>query len=54
MFISNVPEELSSSAGMPKAGCSCGFVFGFWAAMAAATTVPAVLGYSVIDPSHPL
>src|ERR1044072_8762723 len=39
VFISNVPEGLSSSAGMKKAGRAKGYVFGVWAAIAAASTV---------------
>ncbi|MFJ3222514.1 ZIP family metal transporter [Streptomyces sp. NPDC086783] len=48
VFISNVPEGLSSSAGMKKAGRGKGYVFGVWSAIAAASTVAAVLGYSIV------
>lgn len=48
VFISNVPEGLSSSAGMRKAGRSKKYVFGIWSAIAAAGTVSAVLGYAVV------
>jgi ZIP family zinc transporter len=48
VFISNVPEGLSSSAGMRKAGRGKGYVFGVWGAIAAASTVSAVLGYTVV------
>ncbi|MEU6388011.1 ZIP family zinc transporter [Streptomyces sp. NPDC046939] len=53
VFISNVPEGLSSSAGMKRAGRGKGYVFGVWAAIAAASTVSAVLGYSVIGAFSP-
>ncbi|MDQ1014473.1 ZIP family metal transporter [Streptomyces afghaniensis] len=53
VFISNVPEGLSSSAGMKKAGRSKGYVFGVWAAIAAAGMVSAVLGYTVVGPFSP-
>lgn len=46
VFISNVPEGLSSSAGMKKAGRSKAYVFGVWGAIAAASTLSAVLGYT--------
>lgn len=48
VFISNVPEGLSSSAGMKKAGRGKAYVFGVWGAIAAASTLSAVLGYTVV------
>ncbi|MFH9011743.1 ZIP family metal transporter [Streptomyces sp. NPDC017943] len=48
VFISNVPEGLSSSAGMKKAGRGKGYVFAVWGAIAAASTVAAILGYVVL------
>jgi ZIP family zinc transporter len=48
VFISNIPEGLSSSAGMKRAGRGKGYVFGVWGAIAAASAVSAVLGYSVV------
>jgi ZIP family zinc transporter len=53
VFISNVPEGLSSSAGMKKAGRTKGYVFGVWTAIAAASTVSAVLGYTVVGSLSP-
>ncbi|MFE7650711.1 ZIP family metal transporter [Streptomyces phaeoluteigriseus] len=53
VFISNVPEGLSSSAGMKRAGRTKGYVFGVWAAIAAASTVSAVLGYTVVGSFSP-
>ncbi|MEU1852868.1 ZIP family zinc transporter [Streptomyces sp. NPDC019990] len=53
VFISNVPEGLSSSAGMKKAGRSKRYVFGVWGLIAAAGTVSAVLGYSVVGGLSP-
>ncbi|OQD56961.1 ZIP family zinc transporter [Streptomyces phaeoluteigriseus] len=53
VFISNVPEGLSSSAGMKRAGRTKGYVFGVWAAIAAAGTVSAVLGYTVVGSFSP-
>ncbi|MEG3839676.1 hypothetical protein QT986_05590 [Microcoleus sp. herbarium14] len=34
IFLSNIPEGLSSAAGMKKAGRSIGYVFGVWGAIA--------------------
>lgn len=45
VFLSNVPEGLSSSAGMKRAGRSAGYVFGVWTAIAAISGVAALLGY---------
>ncbi|AVV47084.1 ZIP family zinc transporter [Streptomyces sp. ID05-04B] len=53
VFISNVPEGLSSSAGMKKAGRTASYVFGVWGAIAAASTVSAVLGYTVVGAFSP-
>ena len=47
IFLSNIPEGLSSSAGMKKAGRSATYVFGVWAAIAVASGVAAWAGYSV-------
>ncbi|MDT0306604.1 ZIP family zinc transporter [Streptomyces sp. DSM 44917] len=48
VFLSNVPEGLSSSAGMRAAGRRPGYVFGVWGGIAAASTASAVLGYAVV------
>ncbi|AYC36396.1 ZIP family metal transporter [Streptomyces griseorubiginosus] len=53
VFLSNVPEGLSSSAGMKKAGRGKAYVFGVWTAIAAASTVSAVLGYTVVGAFSP-
>jgi ZIP family zinc transporter len=47
VFLSNVPEGLSSSAGMRRAGRGRAYVFGVWGTIALAGTVAAVLGYAV-------
>lgn len=44
VFISNVPEGLSSAAGMKRAGRSFGFVFAVWGGIAAATGLAGLLG----------
>ncbi|MDT0268447.1 ZIP family zinc transporter [Streptomyces sp. DSM 44915] len=48
VFLSNVPEGLSSAAGMRGAGRGPAYVFGVWGAIAAASAVSALLGYAVL------
>ncbi len=48
VFISNVPEGLSSAMGMQAAGKSARYVFGIWAGIALACGLSAFLGYVVI------
>jgi ZIP family zinc transporter len=45
IFLSNVPESLSSSAGMRKAGRSGVYVFGVWGGIAFVSGIAALLGY---------
>ena len=47
IFLSNVPEGLSSAAGMRKAGRSAMYVFGVWGGIAMASGIAAWVGYSV-------
>lgn len=49
IFLSNVPEGLSSSAGMKKAGRSAFYVFGVWGAITFASGVAALLGYTAFQ-----
>jgi len=44
IFISNLPEGLSSSAGMKRSGRSAGYVFGVWVTIAVASGVAGALG----------
>ncbi len=44
IFLSNVPEGLSSAAGMKKAGRSARYVFGVWTGIALASGFAAMLG----------
>jgi ZIP family zinc transporter len=53
IFISNIPEGLSSSAGMKNAGRSKLFIFGIWTAIAILTSIAAVLGYTVFADLSP-
>ena len=45
VFLSNLPEGLSSAAGMKRAGRSRGYIFGVWSAIALASGIAALLGY---------
>ena len=54
VFLSNLPEGLSSAAGMKKEGKSAVFTFGLWAAIALASGVAALVGYLAfagVDPA---
>jgi ZIP family zinc transporter len=45
VFLSNVPEGLSSSAGMKHAHRSPGYVFGVWSTIALLSGVAALVGF---------
>jgi ZIP family zinc transporter len=45
IFLSNVPEGLSSSSGMKKAGRSKAYVFGVWGGIALVSALASLLGY---------
>jgi ZIP family zinc transporter len=47
IFVSNLPEGLSSSAGMRQAGRSKTYVFGLWTAIAVISGAAAAAGYAV-------
>ncbi|MBF5080547.1 ZIP family zinc transporter [Quadrisphaera sp. INWT6] len=49
VFISNVPEGLSSAAGMRRAGRSARYVFGVWGGIALASGLSAMLGALLLD-----
>jgi zinc transporter, ZIP family len=51
--ISNLPEGLSSSAGMRQNGRSARYVFGVWTAIAVASGVAGLLGYTLLDGASP-
>ncbi|WDF33486.1 ZIP family zinc transporter [Arthrobacter agilis] len=48
IFISNVPEGLSSTAGMKNSGRSSRYVFGLWGGIALASGLAALAGYSLL------
>jgi ZIP family zinc transporter len=49
IFVSNVPEGLSSSAGMKANGRSARYVFGVWGGIALASGVAALVGYLLLQ-----
>lgn len=53
VFISNVPEGLSSTAGMKRAGRGPGYVFGIWGGIAVISGVAALTGYLLLDDAAP-
>lgn len=53
IFISNIPEGLSSSAGMKRNGRSAAYVFGVWAGIAVASGVAGLLGCLLLEGAAP-
>ncbi|SOD95265.1 ZIP family metal transporter [Blastococcus haudaquaticus] len=53
VFISNVPEGLSSAAGMKRSGRSARYVFGVWGGIAVASGLAALLGYLALGSASP-
>jgi ZIP family zinc transporter len=53
VFLSNVPESLSASAGMRASGRGTGYILGLWSAVTAASTVAAALGFGLLSGADP-
>lgn len=49
IFLSNIPEGLSSAAGMRKAGRSIGYVAGVWIGIAVISGIASLIGYAVFQ-----
>ncbi|HET7371716.1 MAG TPA: ZIP family zinc transporter [Gammaproteobacteria bacterium] len=49
IFLSNVPEGLSSAAGMKKAGRSAAYVFGVWGGIAVTAGLASLAGYTLFQ-----
>jgi ZIP family zinc transporter len=54
VFLSNIPESLSSSAGMKASGRSNRHIIGIWVAVTAASTVAAGFGYAALGGAEPV
>ena len=53
IFISNLPEGLSSAAGMKRAGRSAGYVFGVWCGIAVLSGAAGALGVLLLQGASP-
>lgn len=53
IFISNLPEGLSSAAGMKSSGRSARYVFGVWGGIAVASGAAALIGYLALGDADP-
>jgi ZIP family zinc transporter len=53
VFLSNVPEGLSSAAGMKQAGRTPGYIFGVWGAIAVISGIAALLGNLLLAGAAP-
>jgi ZIP family zinc transporter len=49
VFLSNIPESLSASAGMRISGRSTRYILSLWVGVAAVSTLAAALGYVLLD-----
>lgn len=49
IFLSNLPEGLSSSVGMKKAGRSKGYIFGVWLSIALISGMASLAGFSIFS-----
>jgi ZIP family zinc transporter len=54
IFISNLPEGLSSAAGMKRSGRSATYVFGVWGGIAVASGLAALLGCLLLEGASPV
>lgn len=48
VFLSNVPESLSASTGLKRAGHSTGWILGLWIAVALVSALAAAVGYGLL------
>lgn len=53
IFLSNLPEGLSSAVGMKKAGRHAGYIFGVWGGIALASGLASIAGYVLFAGSSP-
>ena len=53
IFLSNLPEGMSSSAGMKKAGRSAKYIFGVWTVIALISGLASLCGYTIFKGVSP-
>jgi len=53
VFLSNIPEGLSSASGMRKAGRSARYIFGVWGGIALASGIAALIGNFAVSGAGP-
>lgn len=53
IFLSNIPEGLSSAAGMKKAGRTARYIFGIWTGIAVLSGVAALIGFTLFHGASP-
>lgn len=53
IFLSNVPESLSSTSGMRQSGRSAKYVFGIWIAITIMSSLASLAGYSIFRDFSP-
>jgi ZIP family zinc transporter len=53
IFISNIPEGLSSANGMKRSGRSAAYVFGLWTAITFISGIASYLGYTIFGKMSP-
>jgi ZIP family zinc transporter len=49
VFLSNVPEAMSASAGLARSGTSAASIMRLWSIVAAVSTLAAAAGYGLLD-----
>ncbi len=52
VFLSNLPESLSASSGLRKAGHSTGWILGLWILVAAVCALATLLAFALLDDSQ--
>ncbi len=52
VFLSNLPESLSASSGLRKAGRSTGWIIGLWILVAAVCALATLLAFALLDDSQ--
>lgn len=53
IFLSNIPEGLSSAAGMKQAGRPASYIFGVWGAIAAVSGIASLTGFTLFRGASP-